>query len=332
MIRSEDGKTIQQLITDKCSGISLEQYLKRELQLTKAQIRSLKFRENGLRINGERSRVNYILRENDLLQIQLEEKERASDHLEETEGELEILYEDEDLIAVWKDAGIVVHPSHGHYKDTLSNQIYTYFKRQNKQVAVRSIGRLDRDTSGILVFAKNQVAAAKLWKQKEEGRFWKEYLALCQGKICEANLLAGRKAVPDDKYKTEDSSTKENENVWYTIHAPMDSMPGELMKMCVDSAGKEAVTHFQVIRYEESSNCTWIRVRIDTGRMHQIRVHMACVGHPLAGDLLYDSCCEGSNEHKKKNQKSSMYLCAWKAELYQPFTGEKITVSKTQHA
>lgn len=315
MIRSEDGKSIQQVIQDTFAGMSLEQYLKKEMQFTKAQIRSMKFRENGLQINGERVRVTYILKDQDLLKIQLEDQECASDHLEEAEGELEILYEDEDLIAVWKDAGIVVHPSHGHYKDTLSNQISTYFRKQNKYVTVRSIGRLDRDTHGIVVFAKNQVAAAKLWKQKEEGVFWKEYLALCRGKVQGENLQIKNKP----EYKTE----YKIENGWYTIDAPIGSMPGELMKMCVTPMGKEAVTHVQIISYHENSDCTMVRVRIDTGRMHQIRVHMASVGHPLAGDILYDVC-----RKQKEEEQPEMFLCAWKTELIQPFTGEKIHISK----
>lgn len=303
MIHSEDGKSIQQTIEGKYAGISLEQYLRKEMLFTKAQIRSMKFRENGLMINGERVRINYILKENDLLCIQLEEAERSSDQLEETEGELEILYEDDDLIVIWKEAGIVVHPSHGHYKDTLSNRIYAYYKKQQKNVMVRSIGRLDRDTSGILVFAKNQVAAARLWKQKEEGIFWKEYLAVCKGKI---------------ELPVEDN--------WYTIRANIDAMPGELMKMCVSPTGKEAVTHIQIAGYDTEADTTLVRVRIDTGRTHQIRVHMAHIGHPLVGDPLYS----GSQKMDQDLSGNRMFLCAWKAEFLQPFTNEVIVCQKNK--
>lgn len=288
-------KKLQYIIEENYSGMTLERYLRQVLNFTKAQIKSLKFRTEGLMINGNRVRVNYILKGNEELVLQLEE-EKGSVHLLPVEGELEILYEDADLIAIWKESGMVVHPSHGHYQDTLSNRLHDYFLKRGEQVTIRSIGRLDRDTSGILVFAKNQVAAARLWKQKDEGMFWKEYLAVCQGKFKEPAS-----------------------NHWYTIDEPIGKADGELMKMCVKEDGLRAVTHYQVIRQNEEDFLA--KVRIETGRTHQIRVHMAYMGWPLVGDVLYnrkDSCIASVLAEVP------LQLCAWKVQLRQPFTGEWI--------
>lgn len=271
----------------------LEHYLRQEVQLTRAQIKSIKFTDNGLRVNGKRARVSETLHRDDVLEILLEQEKAASGHLEMTEEPLCILYEDEDLIAVWKEAGLVIHPSCGHYADTLSNRLHAYFAKRGKSVVIRSIGRLDRDTSGIVVFAKNKIAAARLWKQKENGIFWKEYLAVCEGML-----------------PSEDG----------VISSPIGKVPGALMKMCVTDSGQPAVTHYQVIRRMKEQNQSVLRVRIETGRTHQIRVHMASIGYPLVGDVIYGSRTGSGAEESG----AGLRLCAWKAEFEQPFTGERI--------
>lgn len=305
-------KSLQYTIEPTASGMTLEQYLKQNLHFTKAQIRSMKFRENGLQIDGERVRVNRVLQEGECLEIRLEAEETASNQLECASGDLEILYEDNDLIAVWKEAGLVLHPSHGHYQDTLSNRLHGYFQKKNESVMIRSIGRLDRDTAGIVVFAKNQVAAARLWQQKEEGVFVKEYLALCSGEFQDEASAE----------RNQDMSSSVgaglNDRRWHTITSHIGPMPGELMKMCVTPEGKHAVTHYQVLK--KQGEHTLIRARIETGRTHQIRVHMASIGHPLVGDILY-----GSTEDMEQGP---MQLTAWRTRLRQPFTNEWIELSK----
>jgi 23S rRNA pseudouridine1911/1915/1917 synthase len=256
------------------------------MQFTKAQIRSMKFRENGLRLNGERVRVTQLLRTGDTLEIGLEEPDTDSGHLEPEQEPIRILYEDEDLLAVWKESGLVLHPAHGHYQDTLSNRVHAYFQQKGERVRIRSIGRLDRDTSGIVVFAKNQIAAARLWKQKEAGVFWKEYQVVCEGVFAEAEG---------------------------TIDTPIARLAGEKMKMCVSPAGSPSVTHYRVIRREQDR--THLLVRIETGRTHQIRVHMASIGHPVVGDVLYGT-----------EDVQGLQLCAWKTELLQPFSGKRIVL------
>lgn len=287
--------------------MTLGQYLKQEMHFTKNQISSMKFRNEGLMVNGERARVNRLVKMGDEVKIRLENEEAGSAHLEISEDPLEILYEDKDVLAVWKESGLVVHPSHGHFSDTLSNRVYGYFKRRSQQVQVRSIGRLDKDTCGIVVFAKNQIASSRLWEQKEKGLFWKEYLALCEGEIEEKETLQENR----QKAVSAEGDREKWWEMWQTISAPIAPVPGEKMKMCVAEGGKRAVTHYKI--WKKGDHKTLLQVRIETGRTHQIRVHMAYTGHPVVGDPIYGS----SPSH-------GLCLCAWKTEFFQPFTGERI--------
>lgn len=305
MYTRREAKKLYFKIEEWAAGRTLEQYLRQQLQLTRAQIRSLKFQPEGLCINGQKARVTQQLQTGDELAVELEKETMSSEQLVPVYEPLEILYEDADLIAVWKPGGLVLHPSHGHYEDTLSNRLYGYMLEKKEKAVIRSIGRLDRDTSGIVVFAKNQIAAARLWQQKEEGRFWKEYLAVCQGS------LVPEQAAADDKKQNRGSKDTD----WYTIDTPIGPKEGTLMQMCVRSDGQSAVTHYQIL--QRSSGHTVIRVRIETGRTHQIRVHMASIGYPLVGDCLYG------------NQDAELQLFAWKCQLEQPFSRETITLSRT---
>lgn len=298
MTASEDNRQkLQYRVGAGAENAELGRYL-RGLGFTKAQISSLKFRENGIMLNGKRARVTQRVHEGDLVELSVTDAQGISDKLEPFDRPLAILYEDNDVIAVWKEAGVPVHPSHGHYSDTLTNSLHTCFMQRGESVRIRSIGRLDKDTAGIVVFAKNQVAAARLWEQKKQGIFRKEYLALCEGSF-DAEQSAG--------------------DGWRTVNAPIAQAPGELMKMCVSADGKEAVTHYAPIGGLTCRDvpCTLVRVRIETGRTHQIRVHMASVGHPLVGDPLYGSGLTGKDGAK---------LCAYRAAFQQPFSGQMVRV------
>ena len=136
---------------------------------------------SGIRVNSNRARVTHELKAGDKVEVKLEEAHTGSSQLVPGKGIPDILYEDEDLLCVNKPAGLVVHPSHGHYADSLSNMLAFYFREKGVQARVRSVGRLDKDTSGIVVFALNQAAAGRLAKQKQQGAFEKEYLALVEG-------------------------------------------------------------------------------------------------------------------------------------------------------
>ena len=200
---------------------------------------------------------------------------------------------------------MVTHPSGGHYADSLSNQIAAYFRSKGEETRIRSIGRLDKETSGVLLFARNQVAAARLQKQREEGQLQKTYLAIARGNI----------------------DTGDN---WYKISLPLAPDRENHLKMTVSPDGKlpgskTAVTYLKVLA--SCDEYTVIKVRLETGRTHQIRVHMASIGHPLLGDSLYDMPIpEEAAEEKEKKTKQfrRAALHAWKIRFIHPFTGEKM--------
>ena len=175
-------RTLEYQAIEQDDGIRLELILKRRLGLSARQIRQLKFLSDGITVNGNRERIVYSVRSGDRIRVTFSEQNRNVQELPFLEKPLHILYEDEDLLVVDKKAGEVCHPAHGHYQDTLANQAAAYLAGHGAEKApVRCIGRLDKDTSGTLLFAKNRLAAERLARQKEDGVFRKEYLALVNG-------------------------------------------------------------------------------------------------------------------------------------------------------
>ena len=284
-------------IDKQTTKIKIEAFLKKNAGLTKRQISQAKFRPDGITKNGIRCRVTETAYPDDVIRICLEEAQTASAHLEnynrkirsknqtnfhydkasvpisETSLSLDILYEDTDILAVNKPAGIVTHPTGMHYADSLSNLVADYFREKNEQVCVRPVGRLDQETSGIVVFAKNQVAASRLQSAKSPSKICKQYLAVVSG------------ALPVDV-----------PDVWHTIDLPLMQDPENHLKMktaanlssyssAFSEKIKTAVTHYHTIF--SCQDWSLITLKLDTGRTHQIRVHMASTGHPLLGDTLY---------------------------------------------
>lgn len=292
----------------KDKKLSVEAVLRRQAGFTKRQISQAKFRTEGIRKNGKQCRVTEIVCPGDILTVCLEETHIGSKQLEWEETDFsqpDILYEDPDILVVNKPAGMVTHPAGVHYRDTLSNQIAGYYGKKGENFCVRSVGRLDRETSGIVVFAKNRTAAARMQVQKEKGSFQKTYLAVVQG-----------------------SMKEDRQGEWHTIAAPVGPDPADLRKMNVFQDGisdsgrpwKKAVTHYQVLK--STFGISLVQLYLETGRMHQIRIHMAYIGHSLIGDGLY-------NEKKEDSvfpHFSRAALHAWKTEFQQPFTGEKVSV------
>ena len=286
-------KRIVQSVSEQDSGKTIRDYLKSH-GFSEAQIRGMKFRANGICLNGRRSRVTAVLETGDRLELLADGGESISSHLVSASVMPEILYEDEDVIVVNKPAGVPVHPSHGHYGDTLANRLAAYFRQTGGEVSVRSIGRLDKETSGLVLFAKNRMAAARLSGQRETGKLKKQYLALCHW---------------------EGEQTAEE---WHTITKPIAPLAGSLMKMCVHPEGKPAVTHYRVEGY--FGNTALLRLWLETGRTHQIRVHMAEAGHPLVGDRLYGE----KEEAGIKISRAALH--AETLTFFQPFTGEELSV------
>lgn len=175
---------------------------------------------------------------------------------------LEILYEDEDLVVVNKPRGMVVHPAAGNWDKTLVNALLAHCRELSGVGGVIRPGivhRLDKDTSGVLVAAKNDFSHLALARQLKERTMLRKYLALVHGKITPTEGV---------------------------VDAPIGRHPVKRKKMAVLSSGRRAVTHYRVLEY--AGSCTLLEVRLETGRTHQIRVHMQYIGHPVVGDPLYD--------------------------------------------
>lgn len=277
--------------------------------LTKKEISRAKFLPDGIRKNGIRCRVTEEVQIGDLLEILLEE-EVISDPLEGTTQVLEILYEDQDLLAVNKPAGVVTHPKGHHYKDTLANQVKGYYDRKQEQHTVRPVGRLDKDTSGIVVFAKNQAAAARLQKQRADGIYKKWYLAVSRGK---ENPEQAEEQI--EKPEVDWNTQMEEIKGWNLIDKGMKQDPKNRLRMILADDGKCAKTWYKTLGNRKGYRIYVLT--LETGRTHQIRLHMASCGWPLEGDPIYGGC-------QTKIQRAALH--AWKVELDQPFTGEKIVL------
>lgn len=272
---------------------NVESFLRERLHFSKKQISRLKFREGGMTLNGVQCRSTDALKKGDHLQILLDEIGKRRSEPENYEASIGIeepslLYEDEDLLAVCKPGGMAAHPSHGHYRDSLWNWILSYQEIKGENWTPRLIGRLDKDTSGIVLLAKSTEAAAELAAQREKKLLRKTYLALAEG------------------------SFPETEGV---IDAPIEKDDRFLNRMKTGPDGLPARTFYSVLR--ETDRGSLLKVELEHGRTHQIRLHLSSIGHPLAGDPVY-------NEGRKENEE--LHLHAWQLEFNRPFTGEQLII------
>lgn len=195
----------------------------------------------------------------DRLFVHLTEKKR-SDAIEPVPMDLSILFEDDHLMIVNKPAGMPVHPSQGNYGNTLANGVAWHLKEKGWDFVFRAVNRLDRDTSGLLVIAKNMLSSCILSEQVRLHKIHREYAAI----VCGKTPPFGTVSVPIAR---KDGSAIER------IPSPAD--------------GEPAVTHYKTISYHEDTDLSFLRLLLETGRTHQIRVHMKYIGHPLPGDFLY---------------------------------------------
>lgn len=211
-------------------------------------------KSGNILVNNKVYRKRLVLKPNDRVSIFLEDEEVDQTPEEMT---IDVIYEDEDILAVDKAPFIVVHPTNNIKEGTLSNGIANYFKSKGIKRKVRIVNRLDRDTSGIIIFAKNSFSHQQLAHQMESGEFSKYYLAIVEGKV---------------KFKQ------------LTIGSPIEKGADGIHQE-VSSTGSKAITHIELIRtFEEYS---LVKLKIDTGKTHQIRVHLKSIGHPIIGDILY---------------------------------------------
>ena len=249
-------------ITAELAGIKVDTLLKKRLGLSGTVVRRVKWLPEGILLDGVRVNTRVCPTEGQLLSVQLSDPERRSGILP-APGELDIVYEDEDIIVLNKAPGLSVHPGPGHFSDTLGNFLLYYYDQSGQACDFHPVHRLDRGTSGLMVAAKHPHAQELLKNQLHTEDFCREYLAVCEG-------------VPSPAQGT--------------IDAPLAPKPGSLVEQWVTPEGKSARTHYRVL--EKKNGRALLHLRLDTGRTHQIRVHMAHLGHPLTGDFLY-----GTEDH-----------------------------------
>ncbi len=282
-------KKISRTVTPEDNNLTLAVFLKNRLHLTKNEISRAKFRENGLCINGERRTVNAPLKAGDLVEVLLETGQETSKKLHASPAGISVLYEDADVIIMDKPAGIPVHPAGGKSTDTLANRLAYHLRNKGEDSVIRIFGRLDKDTSGVVLAVKNRAAATRLEYQREHHILFKTYLAVAEG-------------IPHPKNGR--------------IDTPLAPDPKNRKLMCADPIGKPALTHYETLAVKNGH--ALVRLRLTTGRTHQIRVHMASIGCPLLGDPLYGSKTAANIDRTALHARM---IC-----FRQPFTGEELQI------
>lgn len=258
-------------------GRKIKSFLRGGAGISYRLMKSLKTYDNGILLNGEHVRVIDTVKTGDIITVNIPDK--TSD-IEPIDIPLDIIYEDDDFVVINKSPFLAMHPTHNHQGDTLANALCFHLQKENKPTVFHAVGRLDKGTSGIVVCALNSHAAAAIPKSIK-----KEYLAVVCGK------------------------TQESGTIDIPIYRPD---PMKTLRKAGEH-GDRAVTHYEKIKGNDTYS--FLKIRLETGRTHQIRVHFSHLGMPLEGDSLY-----GSDEHGIGHQ---LLHCA-KTELKHPVTGEKM--------
>ena len=280
------------IVNNDEKGNRIDAYLSKKFEdISRVTIQRL-IEEEKILVNDKKTKSSYKVQENDV--ITMEEDKPKDIALKAQNIPIEVIYEDADIIVVNKPKGIVVHPANGNLDGTLVNAIMAICKDSlsgiGGEIRPGIVHRIDKDTSGILIVAKNDKAHINLSEQIKEHKVKKVYIALVRGVV------------------------KENEA---TINMPIGRSTKDRKKMAVTEKGKEAITHFKVIKRYPKENCTLLEVRIETGRTHQIRVHLAQIGYPIIGDTTYSN---GKNKWNIEGQ----CLHANSLEFTHPTTGKKM--------
>lgn len=267
----------------------LSSFLKEEMAMSTGLMNRLKWQDK-IFVNGIAQHTDYPVKPGDEITVPLEEE---TPQYPAEEGEFAILYEDDHILAVDKPVGMLTHPSRVKNNGTLANRVVGYYQRTGQNCAFHPITRLDRDTFGIVLLAKNAHIHALLNEAHSEGRLHKTYEALVFG------------------------GPKEDQGV---VDAPIARKPLPSLLREVSPKGKPSVTEYQVL--ERGEETTRLALRPITGRTHQLRVHCSHMGFPILGDPQYGN--EGSKAYSEKRGITTQLLCAKKLEFTHPITGEEM--------
>ena len=272
-------------ITAQDNGVTISDYLKKQ-GFSHAVIVQLKKIPESILLNGKWEYMSTRLNDGDCLFIHFEETE-GSENIVATNLPLSICYEDEDILVVNKPADMPIHPSMNNYDNTLANAVCHYYQTQGIPYTFRCVNRLDRDTTGLTILAKHLISSAILNSEVSVRGISREYLAIVKGSV---------------------KPTKG------TITAPLGRKEGSIIERTVDfEKGESAVTHYKLL--DEKNRHSLVSLILETGRTHQIRIHMKYLGYPLIGDYLY-------NPDMALIQRQALH--AWRLSFRHPITGEKM--------
>ena len=272
-------KELSITVTGRQDGLPVKKILSQDLGLSRREISRLKF-TGGLSCNGTQVRITETVHAGDELRIVFAEQDEA--HAARLAGHVEILYEDDDMVIVNKPSGMPCHASHMHLEDDMGTLLAAHY---NNRFTVRAVGRLDLPVSGVMLYAKNQPAAARLSKQKDTGELQKKYLAIVPGR-----MDAGEG----------------------TLYYTLKKAEGQRARI-VGKGGQECITHYRVL--ESGNSWSLLEVTLGTGRSHQIRAGLAYYGHPLFGDTLYGG--------DRSVHRAALHCAS--ITLKQPFRGDTVT-------
>lgn len=259
----------------------------REKGYSRQLLRQLKETENGLLRNGQPTFMTIALKNGDRIRVRLLEKAEGSEAIMPAPLPFEIVYEDEDLLVINKPADMPIHPSFQNHGNTLADALTWHYQQQGKEFVYRCINRLDRDTTGLLIVARHQLSASILSDMVRKREIHREYLAIVEG-------------IPPEKG---------------TISAPIGRKEGSAILREVNfETGEPARTHFT--RLETRNGLSLVSLKLETGRTHQIRVHMSYIGCPLIGDYLYYP------DHTRINRQA---LHSYRLSFFHPITGKALS-------
>lgn len=245
----------------------------------------------GLTVDGNPVYVNHLLEPGQVLRVQLPE-EPSPEKIPPTEMPLDILYEDQDILVVNKGAGVPIHPSQGNRTNSLASGMAWYFAQKGEPFTYRAVSRLDRDTTGLLILARHSLSACILSDMVTSRQICRTYLAAVSGDVRSSGACG-------------------------TIDAPIGRVEGSTIQRQVDfDRGDAAVTHYRVLSYHAGLDASLVELKLETGRTHQIRVHMKHLGYPLFGDFLYNP------DYRYIDRQS---LHSWKLAFSHPITKEPLS-------
>lgn len=280
------NRNIDYIIDENSAGLRVEQFLRRK-RYSGQNLSEIKRMPKSILVNGVHYYMRQELSKGDHLQVRICET-KNSEKIPPTKLPLDIIYEDEDLLVLNKPAGMPIHPSLNNYTNSMANALAYYFQSQGKPFIFRCCNRLDRDTSGLTIVSKHLVSGSILSDMTKYREVHREYLAIARGSV-----------TPSEG----------------TIQAPLGRKEGTIIERTVDwEHGEDAVTHYKVVK--EANGHSLVSLRLETGRTHQIRIHMKYLGYPLIGDYLYNP----DMEYMTRQALHSHHM-----EFTHPITGEHMS-------